>query len=334
MRRASLALLLLCAAAAHAQYEERITVTRYVVDVRVTTMGGEPIPELAAADFHVLLGGKPAEVESVRWLDPTQREAVYADEDGELELVEERSGRLFVFFIQTDFVRNTARVRGQMNFSLVADRMLELMQPEDRVAVFSYDSKLKFRLDFTSDREAVRNAIRRSIRIDRPPLPPDVDEPSLAQYLDRDAAERATNSESALLVVADALANIEGPKTMLLAGWGMGQRRGPWLVLHEKWNDALHLLVEGHTTVIAFGTGSGGALSVGLAHAARATGGFFAQTTEFAQQAVNRLQHAIRGSYELTLRTREELPPGEHSLRVTVARRGAIVHAPAIVVHH
>jgi hypothetical protein len=324
MRRASLVLLVFTAAAAHAQYEETITVTRYVVQVRVTHMSGEPIPDLAAQDFTVTLGGKPAEIDSIRWLDGRHTDAVTAADDGELQVVEEPRGRLFVFFIQTDFTRNGARMRGQMNFNLIADRILGLMQPEDRVAVFSYDSQLKFRLDFTADREAIRHAIRRSLRLDRPPPPPEVDEPSLAPHFDREAAQRATTSEHALL---------EGPKTILLAGWGMGKRRGSWLVLHHAWNDALHLLVEGRTTVIALGTDTGGA-SASLAAIARTTGGFFAPTTEFAQQAINRLQHAIRGSYELTLRTDEQLPSGEHPLRVTVARRHAIVHAPSIVIHH
>lgn len=333
MRRASLVLLVFTAAAAHAQYEETITVTRYVVQVRVTHMSGEPIPDLAAEDFTVTLGGRPAEIDSIRWLDGRHADTVSSTDDGELQVVEEPRGRLFVFFIQTDFTRNGARIRGQMNFNLIADRILDLMQPEDRVAVFSYDSQLKFRLDFTADRKAIRHAIHRSIRLDRPRLPPEVDEPSLAPHFDREAAQRATTSEHALLVVADALANIEGPKTILLAGWGMGKRRGSWLVLHHAWNDALHLLVEGRTTVIAFGTGTGGG-SASLAAIARTTGGFFTPTTEFAQQAINRLQHAIRGSYELTLRTGEQLPSGEHPLRVTVARRNAIVHAPSIVIHH
>lgn len=334
MRRAVLVLLLFAAASAHAQYEESITVTRYVVQVQVTGAHGEVIPDLTPEDFTVTLGGKPAYVESIRWQNADVRDAVRAGEDGELEVIEEPRGRLFVFFIQTDFAHNVVRLRGQMNFNFIADRILELMEPEDRVAVFSYDSQLKFRLDFTADREAVRNAIRRSIRIDRPAMPPEVDEPSLAPYFDADAAKRATTSEHALLVLANALAKIDGPKTVLLAGWGLGRRSGPWVTLHHSWTDALHLLVESQTTIIALGTGTGGSLSVGLAHAARATGGFFAQTTEFAQQAVNRLEHAITGAYELTLRTDEKLAQGEHTLNVRVARRNAIVQAPSIVIHH
>jgi VWFA-related protein len=334
VRRAALALLLFAAAAAHAQYEESITVTRYVVHVQVTGANGEAIPDLMPEDFTVTLGGKPAYVESIRWQNAKGRDAVREGEDGELEVIEAPRGRLFVFFIQTVVPHTAAHLRGQMHFNLVADRILELMGPDDRVAVFSYDSQLKFRLDFTADRKAIRDAIRRCVRIDRPPVPPEVDEPSLARYFDVEGARRAKTSEHALLVLANALANIEGPKTILLAGSGLGRRSSLRVTLHHSWTDALHLLVENHTTVIALGTGTGGSLSVGLAHAARATGGFFVHTTEFAQQAVNRLQHAITGAYELTLRTDEQLEQGEHTLHVRVARHNAIVQAPSIVIHH
>ena len=40
---------------------------------------------------------------------------------------------------------------------------MEALEDEDRVAVFSYDSHLKFRLDFTNRKSDIREAIRSAI---------------------------------------------------------------------------------------------------------------------------------------------------------------------------
>src|ERR1051326_4165946 len=66
-------------------------------------------------------------------------------------------GRRLVVLYQTDFARNDARVRGQMKL-LQMDEWLDWIEPEDRVAVLSFDSHLKFRLDFTNNKHDIANA--------------------------------------------------------------------------------------------------------------------------------------------------------------------------------
>lgn len=132
------------------QLQETITVSRVLVDVRVTEWGGEPIADLTAADFDVRIDGRRASVESVEWIDegsgvaesPSRRvaeEKPAAEPRGDSET--RRLGRLVVIFVQTDFTRQSLRIEGQMKFLMYADEMLATLGPEDRVAVFSFDSQ-------------------------------------------------------------------------------------------------------------------------------------------------------------------------------------------------
>ena len=89
------------------------------------------------------------------------------------------------------------------------------------------------RLDFTSDKQAVRAAMRDAVLINEPPPPPIVPNPSLASKLDAKEMKRAVNSEAALLILGNALRNIEGPKSLLLMGWGLGERRGGSRLAHR-----------------------------------------------------------------------------------------------------
>ena len=195
-----------------AQLSETITVSRVVVDARVTRLHGEPITDLTAEDFVVTIAGKRAVVESAEWVDDVEpvggwRLAVggvppAADSSSDSRqppTANRQPGRLLVLFVQTDFGRDSWRTTGQMRFLQYADELLDTLTPEDRVAVFSFDSHLKFRLDFSSDRDAIRDALRQTIFIDRPPPPPIVPSPSLAARLDRDAMRRAAQSEKGLL---------------------------------------------------------------------------------------------------------------------------------------
>src|SRR6185503_4202794 len=223
MRRLAAILAVLAASAAHAQFRERIEVVRIVIDVRVTDYSGNAITDLKPADFDIRIGGKRAEIEAVEWINDSGAAAASAaeDEPGGRERPPLHSGRLFVLFIQTDFARNSFRVGGQMSFMRYAEELIESLAPEDRVAVLQFDSHLKLRLDFTSDKGDVINELRNALRIDRPPEPPIVHEPSLASRLVREDMRKAPDSETGILVVANALRSIPGPKTMLLLGWGL-----------------------------------------------------------------------------------------------------------------
>lgn len=327
---------MLVPALALAQYQETIVVSRVIFDVRVTDAGGDPILGLTSEDFSVEIGGKAAKVESATWVSDTAAARVIAGEEPETAAAsgaEERAlpeGRLIVVFIQTDFARNSERIRGQMGFLSHAKELVETFEPQDRVAVLSFDSHLKFRLDFTADKERVGEVIAEAIRTDIPGPPPVVPNPSLARRLDRQAMRDATSSEEALILIGNALRPIPGPKTMLLLGWGLGYYSSGGVRMTPKYTIAKRVLEAARVTVFALDTTHADyhSLEVGLEKAAKDTGGFYAKTHVFPGLAVERLQRTLTGHYELEVRRPDGIKPGTHAVEVRVKRRGATVLAP------
>jgi hypothetical protein len=336
-------LLLLCAAVAASaqQYDATITVSRVLLDARITTADGTPITDLKAADFTVKIGGAPAKVVSATWNDETSPQPLpVPDEVEEAEAGEEpllrpskswEKGRTIVIFVQTDFGRAGIRVAHQMAFRTYAEEIVRSFNDGDRVAVFSFDSHLKFRSDLTNDRDAVVEALRQSILIDEPGRPPAVPEPSLAPLMDERAMLRAVSSEEGMLLIANALKQIEGPKTMLLLGWGLGEKNRQVVVMRHEWKDARAALQEARVTIIALNTGAGGELSLGLEAVAKETGGFYAATFDYPRIVTKRVQETMRGRWDLELVTEKPLAPGTYEIDVRVKRRGAVVLAPTTI---
>jgi len=331
------AISLLAAASAFAQFGETITVSRVLVDVRVTNHHGVPLRDLTQDDFIVKIGNAASRVESVMFIDETtngiDEPSAIPNATGQTQ-PNPRRGRLFIVFVQTDFARNASRVSGQMHFNRYAGHFIEALQPDDRVAVFSFDSHLKFRLDFTSDKEIVANAIVRSLRIDEPPPPPIVPSPALAPRLDRDTMKRVVSSEAALLLIGNALIPIQGPKNLLLIGWGLGERTPMGVGMRREWTTARRVLDAARVTLFAFDTSVADYhdLEIGLQTAARQTGGFYAKTHIFPEIGLERLERTLTARYELELRVPSSLEPGTHDLDIRVKRRGATVLAPSSIV--
>jgi hypothetical protein len=169
--------------------------------------------------------------------------------------------------------------------------------------------------------------------IDHPPPPPVVPAPSLASRLDREAMKRASDSEEALLLVANALQPIPGPKTLLLLGWGLGHLTSSGVRMKWNWDVTRDALLAAKVTVISLDTtyAESHDLQMGLEVAAAETGGFYAKTHVFPQIAVDSVQRTLSGHYELSLRTSDALPAGSQTLDVRVKKRGVAVRAPASV---
>ncbi len=319
---------------AHAQVSEKMSVERVIVDARVTDDHGDAISDLDLSDFRVRIDGKPAKVESVEWIPETAAARGLASLGTQSESLDPDkqpapAGRLLVLFIQTDFARNAVRIGGQMHILDNADQLIDSLEPEDKVAVLQFDSHLKFRLDFTNDRARIKNAVRDALATDEPPPPPVVPNPSLRTHLDRDEMKKATSSEQGLIILGNALRSIPGPKSLILIGWGLGERLGQKVVMRPEYPIARYVLESARTTVFALDITMADYhdLAVGLATGAKDTGGFYASTYHFPQLAFDMLERALQGHYELEVRKPEKSTPGTHRIEVDVNRRNVTVMA-------
>jgi VWFA-related protein len=327
------ALLFAAAMQQQPQLQEQITVERVIVDARVTNSVGDPITALKASDFIVKIDGKRATVESADWIADTaaQREIDETLSGGEaLTPVppSQSRGRLLIFLYQTDFARNNVRVRGQMKL-LQMDDWLDWVEPEDRVAVLSFDSHLKFRLDFTNNKHDIANAMEQSLYISDPPWPQRVPLPALGSRLKPEELAQAGSPERALIEISNALMNIPGPKSLILFGWGLGRFSRDGVRMAPNYGIARQALEMARVSVfsIDFTEADSHSLAAGLEKVAGDTGGFYASTHNFPHLAAKRLQRTLSGHYELEVRKPPTSFRGTHVIEVAVARRDAYVMA-------
>lgn len=316
---------------------ETITVERVLVDARVTTASGDPILGLTRQDFNVKIDGKAAVVESVEWIPESALarelagldERAPAGEPSAMMDIPTPQGRLLVFFVQTDFGRHATRIGGQMKFMTYVDQIIDGLDEADRVAVLSFDSHLKFRLDFSDDKDEIREAVRSALLIDNPQWPRIVPLPSMASRLDRDQLRKLTSSEQALIAIGNALMPIRGPKSMILLGWGLGQRSAGRISMGVDYTYAKRALESARVSVFVLDISIADYhdLEIGLGKAAADTGGFYSKTHIFPQLAVDRLTKTLEGHYELEVRKPETTVRGLHTIDVQVKRRGAVVMA-------
>jgi VWFA-related protein len=333
---AAMAALSIRADAQEMKAEERITVERVLVDARVTDSRGEPIANLGRSDFHVRIDGVDAPVESAEWIPETEAARALADVEKPEVIVNESleppapAGRLIVLYFQTDFARTAIRVGGEIKIMSYADKLLDGLDPEDRVAVLSFDSHLKFRLDFTNDKRRIQDAMRSALLTDDPPQPQIVPMPSLARHLPPEVTRNATTTNKAFIALANALRAISGPKSLLLFGWGMGERGGGGSIWMGWDYGAMRVALESaRVTVFSLDItqADGHDLAVGLDQVAGDTGGFYASTYNFPSIAMDRLEKTLAGHYELEVRKVPSKTRGVHAIDVTVTKRGATVLA-------
>src|ERR1051325_2746727 len=313
--------------------QETITAERVLVDARVTDFDGAPVRGPQPKDFRVRIDGRDAVVESVVWVPETaaaRSESLLPAARGEgARRADEGppAGRVMVFLVQTAFARDYGRSSGQMRFANMGrTSLLDIVEPGDRVAVLSLDSHLKFRLDFTDDRDAIADAIFHTMKMDDPPPPAPAAEPSLTTLLDRERLRRTYHPETALQVLAEALQKIPGAKSLMLCGWGFGNYyyRHNWVTQSPEYDKAAAALQAARVNVFSIDTPTDShSLWVSLRKVAENTGGFYGGASYI---TYNRLRATLSGHYELEVRpnvTRR----GSHSISVKVRGRDLRVMA-------
>ena len=304
-------------------------VEKVLVDAHVLGPGGRTLLGLTPADFLLQVGGEEVPVEDVEFV-PAERSELPAPSAGEAVepgTPEFPDGRLIVLFFQADFGRH--RVKGQMRMANEMVRFLDRLLPTDRVAVVSYDSHLKLRLDFTDDRKAIHRALFDTLKIGGAPDPaPSSPFPSLGAHFDVKEARDAANVERGLYVVAKALEKIPGGKSMFFLGWGLHVNRAPadW-----RWHAfAVDALQRARVNVFTLDVSDADwhTLEGTLKQLAGLTGGTYAKTHVFSSQALDLAFRAIEGRYVVVF-SRPDGPPGRHAIDLTLrTKKGRVLARP------
>lgn len=334
------------------QFFDQVSVSLHSVVTRVTDRRGEPVLDLRPEDLVAKVGGVEVPIYAVDWYTGTSDSPVEHAEasgtDGGLEdwrqalspqmaqQIVEATDRLVVIFIQVGHHQvvtlDESYISGHLKLLPHLRKMLDELDPEDRVAVVSYDSRLKLWLDFTLDREAVNDAIYEGIGFGQP-SPRRNHRLSMLDVLDEAAMRKATTPELALLATARALAKLPGVKDMIFVGWGLGRyTHGVGVLMPEDFSTAVRVLGRSQTTVSVLDVTQmeSHALASGLQSVAAATGGTYASTYEAVGRKVSQLGRTLRGYYIVSL-DRNVLPAAGGKLVLSIPRRDTSVRHSAVV---
>ena len=355
------------------RFGDEIAVRLVTVVLRVVDGAGNPLQGLTPKDFRVRVGRREVPVAAVDWVaSGEERQSVASGEGGAVAGGEAAAlpatavnppaaagtlaaaalgsppaaasapgapGKLVVIFVQAD---NNApsRVRGHLRTLPFTRELLATLQPDDRVAVVSFDSHLKLWQDFTRDRETVPEVIYQAIHFGgQPPLPPipplpaGPGSPSLARSFDAREALRAASPERALAVTAEALAALPGEKVMVFLAWGLGSFSSMGTHMTPAFAPAVRALTAARATVFVLDVTEADShdLEVGLRGIADATGGTYDKTYLFPALAVRQLARTISGHYVLTLDA-ALLPKAGGEVEVELrGRRGTVLQRPTSV---
>jgi hypothetical protein len=233
-------------------------------------------------------------------------------------------GRLIVFIVQKDL--EPTRITGLMRLLIEARPFFAAFTPRDRVAVLSFDSRLRIWCDFTNDLDRVRALLQHDILMSEPAALVESDAPSLVASLDPRQASDAATMEEALALVGRALEPLPGAKNVIIFGHGFGRLGMSGVTLAPDYDEARRALRDARATGYCHDVTQADyhSLEAGLQQVAEDTGGFFERTHLFPKLALNRLAGVLAGHYVLMV----ERPParkGRHRVDVSVPHRGATV---------
>ena len=233
-------------------------------------------------------------------------------------------GRLVVFLIQKDL--EPSRIVGLMRLLIDARPFFAAFTPRDRLAVLSFDSRLRIWSDFTNDLERVRALLQHDILMREPAALVEGDAPSLVASLGARQAQDASTMEEALALVGHALERLPGAKSVIVFGHGFGRLGLSGVTLAPDYDEARRSLRAARASVFCLDVTQADyhSLEAGLQQVAEDTGGFFERTHLFPTRALNRLAGVLAGHYVLMV----ERPPvrrGRHRVDVSVPHRSATV---------
>ncbi len=216
------------AAPADISLNERIRVAEVLLDVLVTDRKGNVIDDLRPEDFVVLHDGEEQEVVSASFYGGPS-ELASAGGGGTV-----RTDRYFILMFHDQRMQAPALSGPQMDNARWLKRWIEEeLQPNDQVAVFAYQARLKFYLDFSRDREEILAAVDAASRgkrdldhwVTRSEPEFDPNSPSLAVNLPtgKELARRSRKLQQGLEVLGEAAEGIAGRKNLIMFSLGFGE---------------------------------------------------------------------------------------------------------------
>jgi VWFA-related protein len=308
------------------RYVENVDVARVLIDARAMDRQGRPLLSLMPDNFRVKIDGKVARVESAVRVAGALDDTEAASDASGVETTRAVEGRLVVFLFQKSLERH--RITGFMRMLLDLREFLDGFTRHDRLAVLSFDTRLRLWLDFTSDMDRVRAVLARNV-LGGDPAPYNTQGfPSLRDTLDARRPDRTYTMESALQLIAEALAPLPGAKTVVLVGHGFGRLGLSGVVMEHNYDEAREALQNGRASVFCLDVTSADyhSLEAGLQVVAQDTGGFFERTHMFGQRALDRLAGALAGHYVLFVE-KPEGKRGRHRIEVKLHDRQGTVLA-------
>lgn len=207
---------------------ERIRVAEVLLDVLVTDRKGNVIEGLGVEDFIVLHDGEEQEVTS----------ASFYGGPGELAATGEggtaRTDRYFILMFHDQRMQAPQLAGPQMDNARWLKRWIEEeLRPNDQVAVFAYQARLKVYLDFSRDRDEILAAVDAAARgkKDIEPWPTrsapefDPNSPSLIVNLPtgKELSRQSRKLQEALELLGEAAAGIAGRKNLVMFSLGFGE---------------------------------------------------------------------------------------------------------------
>ncbi len=332
MRSASAVLLIglatssLAAVQQPGRYSERVEVRRILLDARVLDDRGQPVHDLGVEDFAVRIGRKEARLESVLWVSGTAADPPPLDSAEFRTSYQPGQGRLIVFVFQKSLERS--RIAGFMRMLIEARGLVDMLAPQDRIAVLSFDSRLQIWLDFTNNFDRVRRVFERGILFERAPAVQEGPGPSLMRRLDPVRASRTYTIEGALRRIGEALEDLPGAKSVVLVGHGFGRLGPSGVSMENEYDEMREALQTARASVFCLDVTDADyhSLEAGLQLVAADTGGFFARTHLFHKRALDSLVGALAGHYVLFVE-QPALERGMHRIEVKLTRREGTVLA-------
>lgn len=340
---------------------DELTVRELAVVLRVIDSHGAPVLGLEAGDLRVTVGGEAVPVAGLTWhsSDPSTfqaegedaseevssgpaTEVMGAEETGAIAPREppgqgyEDDGKLVVVFVQMghheQVTLDESWVGGYMKVLPSLRRLVRGLPERDRVAVVSFDSRLKLRQDFSRDREATAERLWDAVGFGYAHPQRSAEGPSLLDAWDPEAARGTTSPEEGLWVLAEALEPLPGAKEVVFVGWGLGRYTAGFVTMPPVYDDAVRSLLRAQATVHGLNVvqADGNALSAGVQSLTRTTGGTYAAIFGFGRNRVERLGRVLAGHYLLTLDP-GDFPGVEGYLRVRLREE---IEGRDVRIHH